>query len=476
LKNRIIYQYIFKELLGPFSLGLLVFTCILLMNKVLKLMDLVVNKGVSLGEVGALVAYLLPSFLVLTIPMSVLLAVLIALGRFSADSEIVAMKASGISLYQLVPPFALFCVIGFLLTNTLTLFLLPRGNFAFKQQLTRFASSHTMVGLKAGVFKDAFDEVVLYINDYDRRQNLIKGIFISDRRDPEHPAEISGKKARLLQGKDPSEIVLQIFDGSLHKYDKNSGDYQYLIFNTYEMDIALNGSQKQRRIRYREMGLFELFEKTRADYVSPRVRVEIQQRFAFPFACLVFGLLGLPLGVYWRRGGKAYGFVLSILIVFCYYILLSFGENLAKNAYISAFIGIWLPNVIYAGVGVVLFRKAAREEPFFLQKELQNKLINFLTWLKEKLEKNRKKLKESKAILSGATGNLQPGQPPAAGSVPAPGRSRETEAGPFHGNTISKSFHRPGCKQYHAKNSTQCFARREEAIKAGYRPCRKCDP
>lgn len=476
VKNRIIHQYVFRELLGPFGLGLLVFTCILLMNKVLKLMDLVVNKGVGLGEVGALIAYLIPSFLVLTIPMSVLLAILIALGRFSADSEIVAMKSSGISLYQLIPPFALFCAIGFLMTNSLTLFLLPKGNFAFKQQLARFASTHAMAGIEAGVFKDAFENVVLYVNDYDRKQNLIKGIFISDRRDPKHPAEISGKQARFLQGADGSTVILRIFNGSLHNYDKSSGDYQYLIFNTYEMNINLGGGEAERRIRYREMGLLDLLEKTKAETVSPRIWVEIQQRFAFPFACLVFGLLGLPLGVYWRRGGKAYGFVLSILIVFCYYILLSFGENLAKNAYVSAFIGIWLPNVIYGILGVILFRKAAREEPFFMQREIQNRLLDFWAWVKYKLQKKRKKLKEPEPLFPAGIRNARQELLPLAGIESARDKDPDRKETGFRGNTVSGSFHKPGCKHYKARNSTRLFASREDALRAGYSPCRKCNP
>jgi len=394
VKNRIINTYIFKELLSPFSLGLLIFTFILLMNKVLKLMDLIVNKGVDISEVFALIVYLLPSFLVLTIPMSVLLAILIALGRFSADSEVVAMKASGISLYQMIPPFVVFCFIGFLFTNVLTLSLLPKGNAALKQQLVSFAKKNTTAGIEAGVFRDTFKDVVFYFNDYDRKTNLIKGIFISDKRDPKQPAEISGEEAKLFFVEDDAKVLLRIFNGSLHRLNKLSGEYQYLLFNTYELEVDLDVSTKKSRVKYREMGLVDLLNALKKENASAKIGVEIQQRLAFPFACLVFGVLGLPLGVYWRRGGKAYGFVLSILIVFSYYILLSFGENLAKNEHLSAFVGIWLPNVVFGLFGVFLFRKTAREEPFFMQKEIQNKMLELFDRIKEIFEKKRKKLKE----------------------------------------------------------------------------------
>ncbi len=119
------------------------------------------------------------------------------------------------------------------------------------------------------------------------------------------------------------------------------------------------------------------------------------------------------MGVYWRRGGKAYGFVLSIFIVFFYYILLSFGENLVKNEYVSSFVGIWMPNIVFAVFGIVLFRKAAREEPFFLQKKLQNKTLELCEQIKEIFEKRVKKLKEK--LLSEKS---SPGRPNSIEVVP----------------------------------------------------------
>ena len=125
MKPKILHKYIFYELASPFALGLLVFTFILLMNKILRLVDLLVNKGVSLVEVCTLIGYLMPSFLVLTLPMAILLAILIALGKFSSDAELMAMKASGVSLYQLLPPFVILCVAGFFPRRSIS-FLCPK--------------------------------------------------------------------------------------------------------------------------------------------------------------------------------------------------------------------------------------------------------------------------------------------------------------------------------------------------------------
>jgi lipopolysaccharide export system permease protein len=450
------------------------------MDKVLKLMDLIVNKGVGFGEVGALIVYLLPSLLVLTIPMSVLLAILIALGRFSADSEVVAMKASGISLYQMTPPFAVFCILGFLFTNVLTLSLLPKGNFAFREQLAGFAKKYASAGIEAGVFKDTFKDVVVYVNDYDRENNLIKGIFIYDKRDPKRPAEISGKEAKLFFGEDNANVLLRIFNGSLHNLNKDSGDYQYLLFKTYEMEIGLNGSEKKRRISKRELGILELIKRSKEKDASAKIGIEIQQRLAFPFACIVFGILGLSLGVYWRRGGKAYGFVLSILVVFFYYILLSFGENLAKNEHVSSFVGIWLPNVVFTVFGVLLYRKSAREEPFFFQKELQNKKLELFELIKKKLEKRAKKLKEPETLIPVSYDRAVHRK-----SMSEPVKRKEekpanNEVSPikavFRGNIVSEKFHKPGCIYYKSNSNTEYFENRDAAIEAGFKPCKNCNP
>ncbi len=150
--------------------------------------------------------------------------------------------------------------IGFLFTNVLTLSLLPKGNFALREQLAGFAKKYASAGIEAGVFKDTFKDVVLYVNDYDRENNLIKGIFIYDKRDPKRPAEISGKEAKLFFGEDNANVLLRIFNGSLHNLNKDSGDYQYLLFKTYEMEIGLNGSEKKRRISKRELGILRAYK------------------------------------------------------------------------------------------------------------------------------------------------------------------------------------------------------------------------
>ncbi|MCX8042978.1 MAG: LPS export ABC transporter permease LptF [Desulfobacterota bacterium] len=367
-QRRILFRFVLAEILGPAMIGLIVFTFILLINKLLKLVELLVNKGVSLGEVTQLLWYLLPSFLVLTIPISILLGILVCMGRLSGDCELIALKASGVSLYQFLPPVAFVCCLGFLLTSAITLYVLPLGNYAFRKSLVDIARKHSEANLEEGIFIDYFDGIVLYINSFNQDANRIDGIFISDRRDPKTPTIVVAAHALIFADRDNTNLSFHLSNGSIHRIEQQSSDYQYALFNAYTMNIQLAETDDDDfKIKYREMdtrSLLRLSEERRRNKQSAvNINLEIQKRFAFPFACLVFGLLGISLGGSWHRGGRSYGFVASLVIVFLYYLFLNIGENLAKGGFLYVWIGVWLPNLLLGGIGVYLFKKVAHEQP-----------------------------------------------------------------------------------------------------------------
>jgi lipopolysaccharide export system permease protein len=395
MKPKILHTYIFYELAGPFSLGLLVFTFVLLMSKILRLVDLLINKGVSLGEVCMLIWYLMPSFLVLTLPMAILLAILIALGKFSSDAELMAMKASGVSLYQMLPPFAVLCIAGFLVTNALTLYLLPKGNYAFRTELVDIAKKHSDANLEEGVFIDSFDGFVLYINSFDKNESKVHGIFLIDKRDPKQQTVIVAQKADIIADQNNTNIFFKLETGTIHRFDPKSLNYQYALFNNYDMNVPLQDIDNDEgfQIKYKEMdirALWGLSQERREKQLSAiNINVEIQKRLSFPFACMVFGILGVAVGSFWRRGGKSYGFILSLVIVFVYYICMHLGENIAKSGMALTFIGIWLPNFLLGGVGLYLFFKVAREKPLpllvWIDQTVVPELQGALLWFKKTL-------------------------------------------------------------------------------------------
>jgi len=392
IQKRTLYTHILKELLSPFFLGLLIFTFILLMNKMLKLMDLVVNKGISPGEIIRLIVFLLPSFLVLTIPMSILLAILITLGRLAADGELLAFKASGISLYQILAPFALLCCIGFFLTNSLTLVLLPSGNRAFRSHLFDLSRRHSEANLQERIFNDDFAGLVIYINAIPGEGQPMKGILISDKRDTEVPSLIIGEEGVIISDPQEMKVTLRLFNGSIHRAAKNFKSYQKARFDIYDMNLQLSEDDDavDNEVKYSELDLATLMrlaaERKKENRSAVKILTELHKRLAFPCACFMLGLIGIPLGAYRQKGSRSYGFVLCMTVLFLYYFFLNLGESMAKRGILYPALGIWLPNMVLGIMGCYFLRVVGREKPLRFLNGIE-RTVNFSISIVQKLFK-----------------------------------------------------------------------------------------
>ncbi|MBM4311295.1 MAG: LPS export ABC transporter permease LptF [Deltaproteobacteria bacterium] len=380
----ILSRYIFKELISPFLLALLVFSSVAMMAKLIDLMDMVINKGLAPGQVLLLVLYVMPSLLVYTVPMSVVLAVLIALGRLSADAEIIALKASGISLYQMLPPFAVVCLTGFVITALCSISLEPLGRRAFRGHVENVGAQHIAAGLQGGVFNNTLDGLVIYVQEFDPDSLQVKNIMISDRRDLSQPVLIVAARGIILSDQNNLQLLFKLYDGSIHRTDA-AQKYEYAVFTTYQMRLLLAdiAGAENKPLKQKELGLHSLFEQAR-DRKSQglaflRETTEIHKRFALPFACLVFGLLGLSLGVYLRRGGRAGGFMLSLVIVTLYYLLLSLGEEISKGGFVHPAIGMWMPNGVMGALAIYLFYTTVHEKPYPFGRVYTKKIAPFFT-------------------------------------------------------------------------------------------------
>ncbi|MBD3307970.1 LPS export ABC transporter permease LptF [candidate division KSB3 bacterium] len=407
--NKTINKYIVQELLGPFLLGLLIFTFVLLMEKVLDLIELVINKGVSLPSVLQLITYIMPSFLVLTIPMAVLVATLTAFGRLSTDSEVTAMKASGISLYTLFVPVLLFAIVAMLLTYFLYARALPWGNHNFRVKLYELARTKASVGLKEHVFNTTFRNLVIYIDQIVEGDNTFRGVMISDSRDEQNPQSIFARKGELITDEQALRVTLRLYDGASHpKNVVNPLKYQIVEFPVLDILLSLEDEEGQTGISIprtdRDMSPLQLVEQyvlseqrenpqgpppvrlpnLRTSWLTNLLRypqvvltllgdsfsirgrlaspylVEIHKRFSIPFACIVFGLIATPLGIQSRRAGKSGGFAISVVLLLVYYIFITAGESLGDDGKLPVFWAVWTPNILLGITGIFLLIRIAR--------------------------------------------------------------------------------------------------------------------
>lgn len=364
MRYRIISRYLIREITGIFALGLTIFTMVLLMGRMVKLMEMVVSNGVPLVDVARLIAFLLPSFLVLTIPMAFLLAVMLAFGRLSSDNEITVLKSSGLSLYLLLPPVLIVALLAGAMTLFISLVAVPWGNSGFKQMTVDIASKYAANAIRERVFLDDMPGIVLYVDHYDEATRRMERVMIQDGRDPERPLTIFAKSGLITPDITSSVLRILLHNGSIHTQSTNGG-YSLVSFAEYLL-TAEAGRGGVVTHTETEMGVKDLFYAANAPQTEPWMRMkmlaEMHSRFAFPFAVIVFALLAVPLGLQNRRAGKTSGFTISILILLIYYVLLSFLRTFAEKGVIPPFAALWLPNLLFGAFGLALLRMAVAEK------------------------------------------------------------------------------------------------------------------
>jgi len=367
--KRILSLYIIREIAALFLLGIAVFTLILLMGRLIKLTDLVISRGVPLADVAMMIAYLMPSFLVFTIPMAFLLAVLLAFGRLSADNEITIMKAGGISLMQIMPPVLLCGLVATMLALAAGTLGGPWGNNAFRTLSFEVLKQNVAATIREKVFWDDIPGIVLYTEHYDEARRTLTGVIIHDGSDSGRPLTIFAANGSIGSGANRQEVRLLLNNGSIHAAGMKD-EYRMVQFGQYVMNIGGPNSPNGSSRNVQELYTGELLRKidNPAVPVPERLKMasELHSRFALPLASLVFAVLAVPLGMQNRRSGKSAGFSISIGILLLYYILLSLLKTLAEKGSIPPALGLWLPNLIFLALGWWLLRRASLEQNFNL--------------------------------------------------------------------------------------------------------------
>jgi len=369
--NNIVNRYILKEISIPFFMIIFVLTFALLMGRILQLMDFMVNKGVAFTDIASLVIYLMPSFLIITIPVSLLISILMGLGRLSRDNEIIVLKSSGLSLYQLAPPVVFVTLCAFLITAITGFFLIPYGNLATKNLLFDIARQKASIGIKERVFNDDFTDLIIYADEIPPDGDYMKGVYISDNRMLKEPTTIVAQRGYLISNPESIQVTLRLTDGSIHTTNTDLTNYKKIDFSSYDINLNLSESigVENNRIEKdnREMSLTELIRKSRdQDLDKPALKdliIEIHKKFTIPFACIVFGIIGIPLGISKHRSGKSRGFVIGLTVILTYYIIQLAGEALGETGSLSPVTGAWMSNAMLGATGIYMLIMAAKERP-----------------------------------------------------------------------------------------------------------------
>ena len=381
-------RYILKELLKIFTLSVLALTAILFLDKILFLTELIINKGVEFTEVCLMMLYISPAFLALTIPMSVMIAAVVTFSQLSADSELVAMKASGLSFFRLMRPVLAFSLSAYIATNFIMFFALPWGNQSFKQIIYDILQNRINFDIKENVFNKDFDNLVILIEDKESDHHL-KKIFLADSTQTQTPKVIIAEEGKIISDPQTLRIQLNLMNGTIHELSTKRRHYQILRFDRYDLTLALPRSQdlQQKAMKgNRELSFAELRKKIKhlknRGSKSNYEEVELSKKFSLPFTCLLFGFIGAPLGVKSSRSGKSGSFSISAVAILLYYVGLISTQNLGSLGKINPTISVWIPNFVSLLVAYYLVSKMHKEIPF----RFLNQLEDFITICFQKIK------------------------------------------------------------------------------------------
>jgi lipopolysaccharide export system permease protein len=367
--GKIFDRYILREIALPFVMVLFILTFVLLMGRILQLMDLLVNKGVGFLDISKFVVLLMPSFLMFTIPMSLLVSILIGLGRLSGDNEITVLKASGISLYQIARPVAAAAVVAFLLTGVITLFLVPQSKYATKVHLYNVSKQKASIGIREKVFIDYFKGLLIYAESIPLDGAFMEGVLIADTRLTSEPSTIIAKKAYLISDPSALTITMRLESGSTHTVDPQFRNYRKMDFDIYDVNLDIGsallaeGNLKEKSTG--EMNILELRNRLRqTDREKRQLRdaaIELHKKLSIPLSCLILGLLAIPLGIRTNRAAKSWSISIGFALTVLYYMLSLGGEALVQTGRVVPLIGTWVPNMVFGAAGILLFTMTARE-------------------------------------------------------------------------------------------------------------------
>ena len=367
---KIIDRYVIRQMLPPILLGLLVFTFVLIIPQIKEHAESFIAKGVSPGVVLTAMLLLVPQALALTIPMSLLLGLLIAFTRLSADREFVAMQACGLSLARLLRPVGTISLLCAGATFYVWAIVVPDSNQRFREIAFNVVAQRAEYKIRSRVFFDDFPNLVLWVRDVPASGGGWNGVFVSDTRNPSSPSIYLARHGRVSIDRDRKRIELVLESGTHHTSNADGRDEvsQFeSIWVTLDPGTVFRNAALERGPN--ELTIAELRARV-ADMErrgeSPHQElITIHRKWSIPVACLVFGLIGIALGATNRRDGALGSFVLGLVVIFAYYIPMYLGPSLAKGKLVAPWFAAWLPNIVMGLGGIVLFawRDKAADRP-----------------------------------------------------------------------------------------------------------------
>ena len=330
-----------------------------------------------------MMVYISPAFLAITVPMSVLMSAVVVFNRFSADSEIYAMKASGWSFMYLMRSVIVFSICASLLTTFIIFIALPWGNTSLRSAIYDMVKNRANFNIKPHVFNRDFTDLTLFVKSKESDIEL-NDIFVAQRLENGDTQTALAKKAFIAADRDSLRIQLRLKNGTLHSNSEGNQNYRMVKFDRYDINLNLPSAKKihQGLVGNRERSygwIKEHIEKLKKEG-RPTYRWEMinSKKFALAASCLLFGIIGAPLGIKSSRAGKSGGYVISLFLITIYFVSLILLQNLGSKGIINPVISVWIPNIVFLFLAIYFSRKAQKEIPYKIFGKVFDVIVGFV--------------------------------------------------------------------------------------------------
>ncbi len=406
---------VFRELIPPLLVGVLVFTFIVFAREFGRISELFIAGNIGFSASAKLILALVARSLVLTLPVSMLVAIIIAFSRLSSDNEITALRAAGVSIYRLLRPALLIGAAVWLISSLFSVYLGPRANGLIRSMRNDLGINSLVAEFRPGVFNEELPQFVVYVEDLSVDRSEWRNIFLSDSSRQQEHRIILARRGRVLVDSEKRRLQLHLDQGLIYELDLKDVERDNLSrFVSTEFPIATLGDRWPYYLErsWNEYRTAELLSAAAQSDGRRRARLlsEFHLRFALPFSALVFCIIGLPLGLAARKGGRPVGFVIAILIFIVYYNLLFGGRRLALSGKLAPAVGAWGADVLLLLVGVALLwyseRFAARGFFASLVWRLSRAISLPLRWLPAARQAGQKAARRRPKFLPIASGYI----------------------------------------------------------------------
>ena len=366
-------KYIFNEMWLTFLASLFVFVFIVMTSQMLPLTQLILTQGVHAVQVIQMVLYSSPDIVSFSLPAASLMAVVLGFLRLSSDSEIIALKSCGISLYQMLPPVLALSFSGLLIAALISFYGVPWGNKSFKDLIFQIAESKADLGIRERIFSEPFDNVIFYVNSFSARERLMKDVFVVDRRDQEAEYTIIAQEGQIFSFPEEKVIMIHFMKGTIFVVGKDLESARTIQFNTYDLSIGLKdimAAVASRKKKPKEMSVSELIERLKKSRKGKgkynEMVIQLLEKFSIPLAVFLMGMIGAPLGAQMKTRGRSSGIGVSLLVFLIYYMCLAGARSICETGTIAPEIGVWIPDAFLATSCIFLFWRAGKEDSFSL--------------------------------------------------------------------------------------------------------------